>query len=49
MFHNEGIAQIGEMDGDKVTTWSGSHAPRDRRAAAPAQQPAPGALGEIRK
>lgn len=49
MFHNEGIAQIGEMDGDKVTTWSGSPAPRDRRASAQAQQPAPGALGEIRK
>lgn len=49
MFHNTGIAQIGDIDGAKVTVWSGSPAPRQVDRSSPAQPAVPGALGEIRK
>lgn len=49
MFRNDGIAQIGEIDGQKVTRWSGAAAPRDSRPAPASHAPQQGALGEIRK
>lgn len=49
MFHNDGLAQIGDIDGAKVTMWSGGAAPKQSAPVASAQPAAPGALGEIRK
>jgi zona occludens toxin len=48
MFRNTGIAQIGDIDGAKVSGWTGGAAPKAAPAAAPAPA-TPGALGEIRK
>jgi zona occludens toxin len=49
MFQNAGLAQIGDIDGAKVTMWSGASAFKQSVPAAPVQPAAPGALGEIRK
>jgi zona occludens toxin len=49
VFNNVGLAQVGDIEGAKVTSWSGSAAPKQSAPAASVQASAPGALGEIRK
>lgn len=49
MFNNSGYAQIGDIDGAKVTIWSGALTPKSNafsQSAAPASQPV---LGEVKK
>jgi zona occludens toxin len=49
VFRNVGLAQIGDIDGAKVTMWSGPAVSKQAAPAAPVQPAASGALGEIRK
>lgn len=49
VFHNTGIGQIGDVDGAKVTIWSGVAATKQTAPVSAVQPTSPGALGEIRK
>ena len=49
MFHNAGLAQVGDIDGSKVSVWTGGAAPKQAAIAATPSPAALGALGEIRK
>ncbi|MGE5648885.1 MAG: zonular occludens toxin domain-containing protein [Bacillota bacterium] len=49
IFHNDGLARTGDIDGSKVAVWSGAPLPKVGTLSGPAGPVAPGALGEIRK
>lgn len=49
MFYNIGLAQIGDIDGAKVSVWTGGGVPKQQAFAAAPNNVTPPALGEARK